>query len=256
MIARIAESVLALPPERLPPLEMANVIGSHDLDHFKINGVRFFEEIAQRLRISPDARVLDIGCGCGRMAIPFTQYLINGRYEGCDTWAEGVDWCNRNLGSWRSNFVAVPTLNNYYFDDFDPNVFNDYKLDWIGTGTIDHAFAISTFTHLTRRDIESYLKETGRVLRKGGLAYYTFFLLDRYVWNYVAQTGFHAGLKESEPGCYYAYQGQDFFAGYTMATLQEMFAAAGLEIVSYELGEWAWKPGSRNYQDTFILEKV
>ncbi|MDN3719227.1 class I SAM-dependent methyltransferase [Roseibium salinum] len=51
-------------------------------------------------------RVLDIGCGIGRMAVPLTQYLdpATGQYEGIDPSSHGIQWCSRNISSVYPNF--------------------------------------------------------------------------------------------------------------------------------------------------------
>ncbi len=255
LIDEVSRRYLDWPDKELPPLELANVIGSHDLEHFRKNGIYYFEEIAKRLRIRPDAAVLDIGCGCGRMAAPFLRYLEQGHFYGFDAWREGVAWCEANLASPRAEFHHLDLANNYYFDSLNQAVQNDLSLPWLADKSIDHAYAISVFTHLTRRDAQQLLNETARALRPEGLAYLTFFLIDRHVWQFIERTGNHSGIKQVEPGCFYAYRGQDFFGGFTMGVLQAMFAEAGLRVISYELGTWADKPGSRNYQDTFILQK-
>ena len=44
-------------------------------------------------RPAPDHKVLEIGCGIGRMAVPLTQYLSTGTYDGIDVVADGINWC-------------------------------------------------------------------------------------------------------------------------------------------------------------------
>ena len=45
--------------------------------------------------LKPEHRVLDIGSGIGRVAIPLTEYLNEkGSYEGFDVVELGVNWCN------------------------------------------------------------------------------------------------------------------------------------------------------------------
>ena len=52
----------------------------------------------QRFRVDDDWKILDMGCGCGRMAIPFSAYLSEkGKYIGFDVWSDGIEWCNENI---------------------------------------------------------------------------------------------------------------------------------------------------------------
>src|SRR4051812_3500401 len=40
--------------------------------------------------LKPDARVLDVGCGVGRMAIAMNRYLSTGTYDGFDIVKESI----------------------------------------------------------------------------------------------------------------------------------------------------------------------
>ena len=252
---RISREYEALSAAALPPLAMVQLIGSHDHAHFKSVGTELFRELAQRLRIDPAATVLDLGCGCGRMAIPFIRLLSEGRFHGADAWADGIAWCNDRLtGAGNADFHVNAVVNNYYFDDLDRAAHNDCGLPWIGDATVDAAYAISLFTHLTRADAAAYLKEIGRVLKEDGVAYLTFFVIDKFFWRHRERTGMHAAIEEREPGWFQGYRGQDFFGGFTMTLLASLLEAAKLRIIGYELGSWADKPGSRTYQDTLIVE--
>ena len=159
-------------------------------------------------------------------------------------------------GRGNAEFHVNVLANNYYLEDLDATASNDCSLPWLADEALDAAYAISLFTHLTRRDADGYLREIGRALRPDGLAYLTFFVVDRFFFRYCERTGLHASIAEVEPGCFHGYRRQDFFAGFRMETLTEMFAQAGLRPIAFEPGSWAEKPGSRVYQDTFIVERA
>ena len=61
---------------------------------------RYFTEIAG---LKPHERVLDIGCGTGRMARPLTSYLTSGSYDGLDIVANSINWCQKT-------YAPVPEL--------------------------------------------------------------------------------------------------------------------------------------------------
>jgi SAM-dependent methyltransferase len=68
-------------------------------DYTKI-GEQFFSHFQKYCDFDKDSAVLDIGCGIGRMAVPFTNYLTpKGRYEGFDIVKVGIDWCTKNIHS-------------------------------------------------------------------------------------------------------------------------------------------------------------
>lgn len=259
---RLDEIVAALRRDGpLPPVEYMQIIGSCDADHFTGNMKLFALEILTRCKATPDSTILDLGCGCGRLALPICAYLgQTGSYIGVDVWREGIDWCRENIAgtSERMRFHTVESNNNYYFNDATSTAANDYSLRFIDDASVDIAFAISLFTHLRRQDALAYLKDISRVLKPGGLAYVTGFIIDHFFFDYVARTGNHTAVAESptEPECFYAYAFQDFFSGFSMGVWNGMLKDAGLWAICHETGSWADKPGARMYQDTFILAKL
>ena len=146
-----------------------------------------FEEIGHEFlgyfirigKLQPGERVLEIGCGIGRMAIPLTTYLDgSGGYDGFDVARAEVSWCKQHI---------TPRFANFHFHHID--VRNDqtnpkgefqarsyqFPLD---DGQYDFVFLTSVFTHMLIDDIENYLKETARLLKGGGRLLATYFLLD------------------------------------------------------------------------------
>ena len=257
LLAEAVTSCQALTSNDLPPVPYINIIGSDTHAHFKTAMITSFREFVDRFSLNPDSVVLDIGCGCGRLAIPFSKFLTTGRFHGVDVWKDGIDWCNDNIASAHPGFAFthLEARNNYYFEDFDPTVENDFQLEAVDDASLDFAYAISVFTHLSANDSLAYLKELSRTLKPDGAASLTTFIIDDFFFAYRARTGRHRAVKEFSEGCYHAYQGQDFFAGFTRRLWTQMCAQAGLRIISYELGKWAEKPGASGYQDVFVVMK-
>ena len=57
--------------------------------------LRYFVELGD---LTPKGRILDVGCGIGRMAVPLTKYLDQeGSYEGFDIVEKGIRWCKKNV---------------------------------------------------------------------------------------------------------------------------------------------------------------
>ena len=117
-IQKIIDACHAMGADELPPVEYVNIIGSPDHAHFKSVMCGLFSEFARGFNFEPDSNILDIGCGCGRMAFPFAKFLKSGKYYGIDVWREGIDWCTDNLAAAHPNmqFVTMESKNNYYID--------------------------------------------------------------------------------------------------------------------------------------------
>ena len=77
--------------------------------NFQAVGAEFLGHFIRKGGLRPDSRVLDIGCGIGRMAVPLTQYLdtATGSYRGIDPVAGGINWCRQTI-SRRLSELRIP----------------------------------------------------------------------------------------------------------------------------------------------------
>ncbi len=98
--------------------------------------------------------VLDFGCGCGRVARWWAG--VNGpAIHGCDYNAELVEWCSANLP-----FMSTAV------NDLEPPL--PYE-----SATFDLIYTLSVFTHMSEDLQDRWLAELERVLRPGGLLFFT-----------------------------------------------------------------------------------
>lgn len=241
----------------LPTTEMMKIIGSSDKEHFITVIKQIFSDLLLTSNCNENSNIIDLGCGCGRMAMPFTQIITNGEYNGYDVWEEGINWCKENLLTKNNcfNFTLLNAQNNYYFDD-DNNGNNNFKFHNIKDTNIDFIFAISVFTHLNPNDTLQYFKEFSRILKPNAKAYITSFIIDEEFFEFVEKTKQHTQVKEKEKGYYSAYSKQYYLGGYTMELWKQLLNDANLEIVGYEPGSWAQKKNAKRYQDTFLIQKI
>lgn len=169
------DSLLGSRAEMMPPRRMI-FVGDGD---FKKIGEKFRDHFIELGKLQPDEKILDVGCGIGRMAIPLTRYLSpQGEYHGFDIVKKGVDWCSRHIS---------PKFPNFRFRHAD--VFNkhynvrgqyqacDYRFPF-SDNYFDFVFLTSVFTHMLPRDLENYLSEISRVLKSQGRCLITYFLLN------------------------------------------------------------------------------
>jgi ubiquinone/menaquinone biosynthesis C-methylase UbiE len=113
-----------------------------------------------------DDRVLDLGCGVGRLAFPLARYLSDrGSYEGLDVARASMEWCTAHICASHPNFrfttADVTTQDNVRGED--PARYRFPYED----GSFDLVYAGSLFSHLLPTAAVNYLAETARVLRSG-----------------------------------------------------------------------------------------
>ncbi|MBZ5589564.1 MAG: class I SAM-dependent methyltransferase [Acidobacteriia bacterium] len=142
------ESLLPLPPKHLTE----RATGFHGAA-FRMQGLRMFTDLTDQLSrfgVAARGRILDWGCGCGRVARHFATRWPDAELVGCDIDEEAIDWCRRSL---RGEFVAIRPA--------PPTPFE--------AGSMDVVVACSVLTHLGRADQTLWLAEMRRILAPGGV---------------------------------------------------------------------------------------
>src|SRR6266480_5689571 len=118
-----------------------------DEEHYHKGG-QWVEYFASVCGLRRDERVLDVGSGGGRVAVPLTDYLTGGTYDGFDTSAHDVTWCRENVTPRAPNFTFrhVDIRNQTYnpAGTIDPLRFR-FPYD---DSSFDFVFLTSIFTHM------------------------------------------------------------------------------------------------------------
>lgn len=207
--------------------------------------------------LQPEHRVLDMGCGVGRMAIPLTEYLKEGGYEGFDTSAEMIRWCRKNITAAypRFRFTHAPIYNRKY-NPFGTISAQEFRFPY-ADAEFDFAFATSLFTHLGIEETRHYLAELARVLKPGGSALVTFFLLGGegrpadgrgLAFDFAHEFG---PLRTTDP------KEPEAAVAYPEALLRSEAGAVGLSVEDpIVYGRWPELNVGRDIQDMVILRRV
>jgi SAM-dependent methyltransferase len=124
---------------------------------------------------SPDSAILDLGSGCGRLALALRDGgIYNGTYTGIDADREMVRWCQRNLAGPNFNFLHADVFNRVYNPTGKraayPLPVEDHSQDLLTSSSL--------FSHLLEAELEHYLSEGLRVLAGRGKMAMTFFCLE------------------------------------------------------------------------------
>ena len=200
--------------------------------------LRFFVE---RGSLKPNDRVLDVGCGTGRMASELSEYLDReGRYEGFDIMPEAIESCRRNIGSKHPNFnFSLIDVSNKFYNPDGEEVASEMTFPW-ESNSFDFVFLRSVFTHLLPREMKNYLREIARVLRPDGTCLATFFLVNDVSLEFMRAGKSLVNFKYKGP--HYRLLDPNVperAIAYDEKLIRNLYARIGLEIVEpIHYGSW------------------
>jgi len=239
----------------LPPKRLRDWIGNGDFRAIGNEMVGYCREFAA---LEPSDRVLDIGSGIGRVAIPLTDYLDErGSYDGVEIVQKGVTWCQENITPRHPRFrFHHADIHNITYNEHGTVRGEDYRFPF-EDGSFDFAILTSVFTHLLPATVERYVSELGRLLSPGGRVMGTWFLL-----NEQSEKGLAEGRSTFTMRHTYeiartenARAPEDAIA-YPEEHVRELFARNGMAIREpIHFGTWSGA-ASRIYQDIVVVEKL
>jgi len=207
--------------------------------------------------LKPDHKVLDIGCGIGRMAIPLTGYLSKqGEYSGFDIVPKGIYWCNQNISTKFPNFQF--TLTDIYNKSYNPSgklSAATFKFPYPDE-YFDFAFATSIFTHLLPEDSVNYLAEACRVLKQGGVLFSTWFIFKDKNKIDSKELSFDSEIPCDDYICLVINPKLPEAAiAYDHRFISKYSSKLMLKIVNIQPGSWDGKQEYLSYQDVVIFRK-
>jgi SAM-dependent methyltransferase len=257
--------IVAYEPDLVPPLTLMRQEGVTVLEEW----FRWAEEWSMLLRVygrvTMTSKVLEIGCGLGRIAFPLRFILAKGAYEGFEICYDKVAYLNQTFQkaypNFRFNWANI--RNTYYNPDGDTRA-TDYRFPY-SNDTFDVVFAASVFTHMLPDATASYFKQAARVLKPGGRCVFSFFVLDYYSAGQSRPLGFDRPIFDFDHG--YKSYGKEFatvvpdnpeqMTAYRLSLIERYAAEAKLVIAQPPVpGLWSGK--FENWigaQDIIILEK-
>lgn len=181
----------------IPDTEIRNWTGPFDDKEYYFNlGKEQSEKIIKWLSIKPAQTILDIGCGCGRIAIHFLDYLNKqGQYIGIDSNKSLLSYCVKNISAINNNFQfkLIDAYNGVYSQD--GKIKCQDIIFPIEDESVDIVIMWSVFTHMYLTDIDSYLKEIHRVLKKSGLFISSFNLYNKFIGNQIKMGKAYLDIK-------------------------------------------------------------
>ena len=236
----------------LPPHRLRGFVGDSDFVATGEEHLRYFIEYG---KLRPDHKVLDVGCGIGRMALPLTHYLsAPGAYYGFDPTAAGVQWCREHISSRFPNFhFEVADLHNEFYNPrgkYQPSNFRFPYED----NSFDFIFLTSVFTHLFPDAMRNYFSEIGRVLRPGGRSFITYLLVNPESVALTKEGKSTRDFIHELNGCWTAYPDNPEAAiAFDEAAIRSQYAAGPIRIEALKYGNWCGRQGDYGGDQDLII---
>ena len=246
-----------LAANRFMPVPPPELMFCGDGDYRAI-GAEFLERLVQDAGLAPHHRVLDIGCGIGRLALPLTQYLDEaGSYDGVDPVAPGVAWCADTITA------LYPRVRFQHLDLRHP-LYNPHgALPTVGTplpfadASFDRVCMVSVLTHLDLPEVLHYAGEAARLLAPGGCCLATAFQMNPPARQALAAGRGRLAFDPAADGpVHYAEPDAPLAAvAFDEDAFLEKFLRHGLRRRNpAQYGCWSGREGS-SFQDICIFEK-
>jgi SAM-dependent methyltransferase len=237
----------------IPPASL-HCVGDSDFYECGEEFFRYFTDIAG---LKPHERVLDVGCGTGRMSRPLTRYLTSGSYDGIDIVAPSIEWCQRAYQPRFPNF-------QFHFADIYNQAYNpggtvramEYRFPFADM-SFDFVYLTSVFTHMLPADMASYLGEVARVLKPGGRCFITYFLLTVDSLKLIAENRSSIDFQSALPGCRVQKADEPENAvAYEQDGIFELYEKSNLVISEpVHYGTWSGFEAGMSYQDIILAAR-
>ncbi len=226
----------------------------------------FCDHVLRRVStIGPRSRVIDFGCGIGRVAAYVLAREQPPRgFLGIDIMPPVIEFCRAELQPHfpKAVFELAEGANDHYdryIDDAIPARSLDALTAQYGT-RFTHAYAFSVFTHLYAADFVAALRFVGSLLGTRGEFLFTAFTLTDFARQRIADRSTDFPVEQHE----YLEGGRVLignpadplaFIAYDRDLIEAMVAEAGLVLTKSEYGTWMGGKLGESFQDVYVCRK-
>lgn len=238
----------------LPPIKLRFI--SHESDEKFLTDARTLLGYLKYANYKPDATIIDIGSGYGRLAYALEENKHTGDYFGIDTLKPHIDFCSEAFKP-VTNFKFMHL--NIYNGRYNPEgkaVTEKFKFP-LGDSSADMICLFSVFTHTYEMDIDIYAKEIYRMLKPNGRCVCTLFLFNKERKQYISTSSIPMANVLNDYTIYNDKTDPLAAICYRDDVIIEKFKDLGFDVALLP-GNWCRDPKVTTkdiYQDMFVLTK-
>ncbi len=240
--------------DRLVPPRRLDFVGHSD---FVLTGDEFLHLFVEYGGLRRIDRVLDVGCGIGRMARPLAGFLgAEASYDGFDINRDGIGWCRRRYRRHGHFHFQVADLFNARYNPRGRYRADEYRFPY-EDGSFDFVLLTSVLTHLLPEECDHYLAECARVLAPGGRLFGTWFLLND-VSRQLIDDG-RSGLPFTDTREQVSIVDEavpEEAVAYADDWVFRALRSHGLTLTDLQPGSWCGREEFVSFQDIVVAEKM
>lgn len=250
-----ARDAIDLVARRREPLVPPHRLRAHGGDFVAV-GDELLGRLVRLAKLRPDDRVLEVGCGAGRLARPLADCLgPGGSYDGLGTDPEALAWC-------RHTYRDRPDFAFTLADTEDRHPLAGAAGDVpsvrvpFADGSFDLVIAAGVVERLVEDRIRVLLGEARRVLAADGRLFATAFLLDDVARGAIADGSAQPRFAETDgrgAGC--EPPSAEVGVAHDEEWLLDRVAEAGFRTAGIRHGTWARRDGGLGPQDALVARR-
>lgn len=238
----------------IPPKRYDNInIGSSE-----IIGKEFLNYFIKYGDLEPTSKVLEVGSGFGRMAIPLTSFLSKeGHYYGIEIIRDGVNWCTAEFTSRFPNFKFEHI--DVYNERYNPK--GNYKASEFvfpfPDASYDLVYLTSVFTHMFASDVENYLSEISRVLKPGGKCIITYFIINDIATEHIFKNKSSFSFKNRNKENYIEdLSNPEYAIAFNEDYIKNLYDKNSISLIQpIFYGKWSGRSDFLSFQDLIVGKK-